>query len=147
MNKFKNSLSILQPKIIDLVYVHNSSLSIIISSIFMSAMFYSALLFQREIKNGYLTRNIIAGAYDEIKNSLLILNKIYAIVIKIKITGVTFFEIGMSFFITQAIYSIVQAFCFFFLVDFFLNISWQSSLLLIIILNTMIGTCGMSIGN
>ncbi|XP_026814455.1 uncharacterized protein LOC113554700 [Rhopalosiphum maidis] len=83
-------------------------------------MFYFALLLQSEIQNGYLMRNMIAG--------------------------VTIFEILLSFLTIQVIFSIVQAFFLFFLADFLLYISWESSLLLIIQLNIAIGTCGMSIG-
>jgi len=66
---------------------------------------------------------------------------------EIQITGVTIFEILFSFLTIQVIFSIVQAFFLFFLADFLLYISWESSLLLIIQLNIAIGTCGMSIGN
>lgn len=59
----------------------------------------------------------------------------------------TSFEIVLCFFCTQTIFSALQAFCCFFFVDFLLHIDWQSSLLLIILLNLAIGTCGMSIGN
>ncbi|XP_025413815.1 ABC transporter G family member 20-like [Sipha flava] len=83
-------------------------------------MFYSALWINREIQNGYMMRNIVAG--------------------------VTIYEIILSFFITHSIFSILQAFSFFFLVEFFLDIIWRSSLLLIILINIGVGICGMSIG-
>ncbi|XP_025204207.1 ABC transporter G family member 20-like [Melanaphis sacchari] len=83
-------------------------------------MFYFSLLLKSEIQNGYLMRSMIAG--------------------------VTIFEIVLSFVIIQVIFSIIQAFSLFFLADFLLYISWESSLLLIIQLNIAIGICGMSIG-
>lgn len=71
----------------------------------------------------------------------------FILIVELKITGITVFEIILSFISIQTIFSIFQAFLFYFVIDFLLLIQWKSSLLLIVSLDIAIGICGMSIGN